>query len=109
MSTKISSSLFDVLCFIGVALIAPLVAATETLKGETTKRRDPFAKLNSNLRTTEKASRATTASRKSRESMIAEAAYYRAEQRGFQGGNTIEDWLAAEKEVDEKLTKEKRT
>jgi hypothetical protein len=32
-------------------------------------------------------------------SMIAEAAYYRAEQRGFAPGGEFEDWLAAEAEV----------
>jgi hypothetical protein len=40
-----------------------------------------------------------------RQSMIAEAAYYRAEQRGFQGGDPVEDWLAAEREIAERLTK----
>ncbi len=33
------------------------------------------------------------------EAWIAEAAYYRAERRGFQGGCPIEDWLAAEREI----------
>jgi hypothetical protein len=32
--------------------------------------------------------------------MIAEAAYLRAQQRGFESGNEVEDWLAAEAEVD---------
>lgn len=32
--------------------------------------------------------------------MIAEAAYFRAEQRGFAPGRELEDWLAAEIEVD---------
>lgn len=32
--------------------------------------------------------------------MIATAAYYRAEHRGFTGGNPVEDWLAAEAEID---------
>ena len=32
--------------------------------------------------------------------MIANAAYLRAEQRGFQGGDAMQDWLAAEAEVD---------
>ena len=32
--------------------------------------------------------------------MIAEAAYYIAEHRGFTEGHEIEDWLQAEKEVD---------
>jgi hypothetical protein len=38
-----------------------------------------------------------------RSALIAEAAYLRAEKRGFAGGNEIEDWLAAESEVDAKL------
>ena len=32
--------------------------------------------------------------------MIAENAYYRAERRGFVPGYDLEDWLAAEREVD---------
>jgi len=32
--------------------------------------------------------------------MIATAAYYRAEHRGFSGGNPVDDWLAAEAEID---------
>ena len=32
--------------------------------------------------------------------MIANAAYLRAEQRGFQGGDAMQDWLAAEAEID---------
>lgn len=35
-----------------------------------------------------------------REYMIAEAAYYRAERRGFAHGNEMEDWLQAESEID---------
>lgn len=31
--------------------------------------------------------------------LIAEAAYLRAERRGFAGGGELEDWLEAEKEV----------
>jgi hypothetical protein len=31
--------------------------------------------------------------------MIAEAAYYRAQKRGFTGENALEDWLAAEQQV----------
>lgn len=34
-----------------------------------------------------------------REQMIAEAAYYRAEKRGFAPGGEVEDWLAAEAEI----------
>lgn len=35
-----------------------------------------------------------------RRRLIAEAAYFRAEQRGFVSGRELEDWLAAEIEVD---------
>jgi hypothetical protein len=35
-----------------------------------------------------------------RKTMIAEAAYYRAEKRGFAPGLEPDDWLAAEKEID---------
>jgi hypothetical protein len=38
-----------------------------------------------------------------RHRMIAEAAYLRAEHRGFQRGDPIEDWLAAEAEIDRLL------
>lgn len=36
-----------------------------------------------------------------REARIRERAYFRAEQRGFASGHAIEDWLEAEREVDE--------
>jgi len=35
---------------------------------------------------------------------IAEAAYFHAERRGFAPGHELEDWLAAEKEIEERLT-----
>ena len=38
-----------------------------------------------------------------RQAMIAEIAYFRAERRGFEPGHELEDWLAAEKEVFERL------
>jgi Protein of unknown function (DUF2934) len=38
-----------------------------------------------------------------RRQMIAEAAYYRAEHRGFMVGGDLEDWLEAEKEIDRRL------
>ena len=50
-----------------------------------------------------KISQARTVSAEKRQSMIAEAAYYRAEQRGFQDGDSVADWLAAESEIAEKL------
>jgi phasin family protein len=36
--------------------------------------------------------------------MIAEAAYYRAQKRGFIGGNPMDDWADSEKEIDGKYT-----
>ena len=38
-----------------------------------------------------------------RQQMIAEAAYFRAMERGFSGGNSLDDWLAAEKEINRLL------
>lgn len=38
-----------------------------------------------------------------RTALIAKAAYFRAESRGFAPGHETEDWLAAEAEVDAKL------
>jgi hypothetical protein len=38
-----------------------------------------------------------------RAALIAEAAFFRAEKRGFAPGHESEDWLAAETEVDAKL------
>lgn len=35
-----------------------------------------------------------------RQSLIAKAAYFRAERRHFEPGHELEDWLAAESEVD---------
>jgi len=37
--------------------------------------------------------------------MIAEAAYYLAQKRGFSGGNEMTDWVAAEKQVDGLIAK----
>ena len=38
-----------------------------------------------------------------RQQMIAEAAYYRAERRGFNGGDAVRDWCEAEAEIDARL------
>jgi hypothetical protein len=35
-----------------------------------------------------------------RRAMVAESAYLRAERRGFAPGGEVDDWVAAEKEVD---------
>jgi len=43
-----------------------------------------------------------------REARIAEAAYWRAERRGFSPGQELDDWLEAEREIDRRL-KERET
>jgi len=44
--------------------------------------------------------RETSVSPDERRLMICEAAYYHAQQRGFAPGHEVEDWLAAEQEVE---------
>jgi hypothetical protein len=44
---------------------------------------------------------------KERYERIAEAAYHRAERRGFAPGNELDDWLAAEREVDALLSSDR--
>jgi len=41
---------------------------------------------------------------KERYELIAEAAYFRAEQRSFAPGHELEDWLSAETEIETRLT-----
>jgi hypothetical protein len=36
--------------------------------------------------------------------MISEAAYFRAQQRAFEAGHALDDWLAAEREVKEMIS-----
>lgn len=49
----------------------------------------------------------TIGSIEDRERMIAEAAYYKAEGRGFNGGDPLQDWLDAESEIDRILDHKK--
>ena len=51
-----------------------------------------------------KASGAGDPSTVDRSRMIAEAAYYLAEQRGFSGGDPVQDWLDAEAIIDQMQT-----
>jgi hypothetical protein len=44
----------------------------------------------------------------SREARIAEAAYWRAERRGFAPGGELDDWLEAEREVDSQNSNNQR-
>lgn len=38
-----------------------------------------------------------------REKMISDAAYFRAEKRGFEVGDSMDDWLVSEAEIDDVL------
>ena len=55
--------------------------------------------------TSETATVTRTVSAEQRNAMIAESAYLRAEARGFQGGDPVQDWLDGEKEVDALLSR----
>lgn len=44
--------------------------------------------------------------RDTRHSLVAAEAYYRAERRGFTAGHELEDWVAAERAIDLRLTQE---
>lgn len=71
---------------------APAVAKQPTAEKRTTLKK-PGAKA-------AKGNGQTTLTPEQRFQMICDAAYYRAERRGFVGGNPHEDWLAAEAEID---------
>ena len=47
---------------------------------------------------------AATVSADERRAMVEQAAYFRAERRGFASGHELEDWVAAEQEVDQFLS-----
>jgi hypothetical protein len=49
--------------------------------------------------------RPKTQKREERESLIAKAAYLRAERRCFEPGHELDDWLAAKAQVDDGLSK----
>jgi len=51
----------------------------------------------------QQANQASDAAAIRREQLISEAAYYKAEQRGFQPGNEMADWFEAESDVDRML------
>jgi hypothetical protein len=50
----------------------------------------------------------TSHNREDRHASIARAAYFLSESRGFEPGHEVEDWLAAEAEVDQRLLREGR-
>jgi len=50
--------------------------------------------------------RSISVSPEQRRQMIEETAYFRAERRGFTGGDPVNDWLLSESEVDELLSQD---
>jgi hypothetical protein len=54
-------------------------------------------------RAVESTSTAAAVSAEDRRRMIAEAAYYRALDRNFEGGDPVDDWLVAEHEVNQRV------
>ena len=81
--------------------------AGETAKSITSKRSKAAAQASAgtNANSLLKSS-AAPVSADARRVMIAEAAYYLAQRRGFAGGNEVEDWLLAERQIDAALSAE---
>ena len=75
---------------------------TTTTRKKTASRKVTAAKATRTSSGATKASRKTT-SADLRQRMIAEAAYYLAERRGFMGGDPKQDWLDAEANIDATL------
>ena len=70
----------------------------------TTSSRSPRRATTKSARTPSAPAVATMIDPESRRALIAQAAFYRAERRGFEPGHEVQDWLAAEAEVDTGLT-----
>ncbi|MBI5039829.1 MAG: DUF2934 domain-containing protein [Gammaproteobacteria bacterium] len=70
-----------------------------TVRSKTTVTQKP-PKAVATARKSRPATKTSEISLEHRQEMVAEAAYLRAEQRGFGPGDPVEDWLAAEREVD---------
>jgi len=58
-------------------------------------------------RTARSPTASTLRNEKLRRKMIAETAYFLAEQRGFKGGSALEDWLIAEAQVDRQFSSQR--
>jgi uncharacterized protein HemX len=79
--------------------------STTQTKQRTTTKKAPAKRASASPRK----SAASTAKGDQRHAMIAEIAFYYAEQRGFQGDMAMDDWLRAEAEVDARLAGKRRT
>lgn len=67
----------------------------------------PARKRPTKSKSAEQVEGSTAVTPEQRMAWITEAAYYRAERRGFCGGDDTADWLAAEAEVDAMLLSDK--
>jgi len=74
---------------------------TKSSKTTASKRKPSTAKSS---RAKKPSSTAIDISEEQRMHMIAEVAYFKAEKRGFAGGSPVDDWLAAESEVNALLS-----
>ena len=83
--------------------------ASKTIKKTTKKVTKKPVKVATSKKKTAKTTRKThrkVIDPRLRQKMIEETAYFNAQQRGFVSGNALDDWLAAENEVDIKLIKQ---
>jgi len=84
--------------------------ATKGKVGTTTKpraRKSTAKKPAAKRVATRKASARKPLAESERLLMIAEAAYYLAQKRGFSGGDPVSDWIAAESEIETRLGQER--
>ena len=66
----------------------------------------PQAEMPRSPQSAEKVTLFTSAVRpQNRDELIGTAAYYHAERRGFEPGHELDDWLAAERDVDAQLAR----
>jgi hypothetical protein len=82
--------------------------ATRKTTAKTSARKTP-AKRKTAAKKTPPAGMLLPVSHEERWRMVAEAAYYIAQRRGFVGGDANADWVAAEAEVDARLKEQGRT
>ena len=85
--------------------VAESDATIDTKKNKSTKK--PAAKRKTPVAKATHSGKKTATikiSQDQRLGMIAETAYFKAEKRGFSGGDPVADWLAAESEVDALLS-----
>lgn len=73
----------------------PKSKATQSTAAKSPVRRTRRAKSKGNSAAT-----GVSVTQEAREAMIAEAAYFHAERRGFAPGDDVQDWLDAEAEID---------